>query len=51
MNATPALAYYAAGLKTVTYALRFGMALEGILRNRTTTSMTPRLSTCCTCAG
>ena len=34
MNATPALAYYAAGLKTVTYALRFGMALEGILRNR-----------------
>jgi hypothetical protein len=34
MNATPALAYYAAGQKSVTYSFRFGMALEGILRDR-----------------
>ena len=34
LNATPALAYYAAGQKSAGYAWRFGIALEGVLRDR-----------------
>jgi hypothetical protein len=34
LNATPELAYYAAGQKSAGYAWRFGMALEGVLRDR-----------------
>ena len=34
LNADPAAAYYASGQKTDTYALRFGLAFEVILRDR-----------------